>query len=147
MNSDPRIINNTIASNTTMTNSLLGEGGGIRVRGRPYPIIINCILWNNEASTTLENIDFQYPSDFRIINYCNVDGGLYKINAPNDSTNSNSLPYFIDPEHRNFQQAKIFPCINKENPDTTGLQLPLHDFSVKYRIVGDTIDMSAYEYN
>ena len=60
MNSAPKIINNTIANNTTLNGSKLGEGGGIRVRGLPSPIIRNCILWNNIARDTLENIAETY---------------------------------------------------------------------------------------
>lgn len=147
MNSDPMIINNTIANNTTLNGSKLGEGGGIRVRGKPYPIIKNCILWNNLARDTLENIDFQYPSESLDISYCNIEGGLYYINAPEASTNFNSLPFFIDPGNDNYQLQNTSSCINKGDPDTSGLSLPSHDLSGNPRIVDGRIDVGAYEYN
>lgn len=147
MNSAPKIINNTIANNTTLNGSKLGEGGGIRVRGLPSPIIRNCILWNNIARDTLENIDFQYLSWSLDISYCNIEGGLYYINAPEASTNFSSLPFFVDQGNDNYQLLNTSPCINKGDPDTSGLSLPSHDLSGNPRIVDGRIDVGAYEYN
>ena len=42
--SNPAIINNIIAYNTTYIELYPGQGGGIGIAGKPYPLIRNCII-------------------------------------------------------------------------------------------------------
>lgn len=146
MNSDPFITNNTIANNSTLNGELLGEGGGIRIRGGPYPIITNCIIWNNVAHPGLENLDFQYPESTLDVSYSDIEGGISDINAFLPSTIIDSDPKFLDPDNGGFQLGGGSPCINMGTPDTTGLNLPEFDLAGNPRLLNVRIDMGAYEY-
>ncbi len=147
LNSNPFIVNNTIANNSTLNGGLLGQGGGIRIRGLPSPIIKNCIIWNNEAQDSLENLDFQYPQWTLDISYSNIEGGIYNINTTSPATLLNSDPNFFDPNNGNFQLSPGSPCIDMGTPDTTGLSLPEYDLAGNPRITNGRIDMGAFEYN
>jgi len=147
MNSNPFIVNNTIANNSTLNGELLGQGGGIRIRGLPSPIIKNCIIWNNEAQDSLENLDFQYPQGTLDVSYSNIEGGIYNINTTSPSTILTSDPNFLDPNNGNYQLGPDSPCIDMGTPDTTGLSLPEYDLAGNPRLSNERIDIGAFEYN
>ena len=144
--SNPDIINNTIANNTTWTEYFPGKGGGISIDGEPYPVIRNCIIWNNISEFNVMNIDF-YLDDWLDISYCNVEDDLGHIFDLEPHTNIDSLPGFVDPENVNFRLSENSPCINMGTPDTTGLFLPQEDLWGNDRIIGGRVDIGAYEYN
>lgn len=141
------IINNTIANNSTGNEYYDGKGGGIAIeKWEPYPIIRNCIIWNNVSGPSSMNIEFDLH-EWMDISYCNVEEDLAHIFDLKPHTNIDSPPKFIDPENGNYQLLSNSPCINKGDPDTTGLHLPSLDLSGNNRIFGDTVDMGTYEYN
>ena len=142
--SSPAIINNTIAFNTTSIEYYPGKGGGISIYGNPFPVIRNCIIWNNVSEFDAMNIDF-YRNDWLDISYCNVENDLGHIFDLKPYTNIDSIPGFIDPDNGNFQLAGNSPCINMGTPDTTGLFLPSTDLSGNGRIHEGRIDIGAYE--
>jgi len=121
--SNPAIINNTIAFNTTWIEWDPGEGGGISIEQKPYPVIKNCIIWNNISSSSSMNIKF-YRQEWLDISYCNVEEDLGHIFDLKPYTNIDSIPGFVDPENGNFQLIWDSPCINKGDPDSTGTHLP-----------------------
>lgn len=142
--SNPSIINNTIAYNTTYIDNFPGQGGGIGIEGKPYPLIRNCIIWNNISSSYTMNIHF--PSrNWMDISYCNVEDDLDHIFDLKPHTNIDSLPGFMDPENGNFLLHGNSPCINMGTPDTTGLFLPPEDLSGNDRILEGRVDIGAYE--
>ena len=118
MNANPIIVNNTIVDNSTehLTNNNLGEGGGVRVRGLPTPIIKNCIIWGNIAVTNLENIDFQYPQWTIDISYSDIENGIGGINTVNPATNFDALPMFVDPANDDYHLQNGSPCIDQGDP-------------------------------
>jgi hypothetical protein len=144
--SNPAIINNTIAFNTTGIEWDAGEGGGISIEQKPYPVIKNCIIWNNISSIFSMNIDF-YWNDWLDISYCNVEEDLGHIFDLKPHTNIDSIPGFVDPENGNFQLVWNSPCINKGDPDSTGTHLPDFDLAGNERIFEGTVDIGAYEFN
>ncbi len=144
--SNPSIINNTIAYNTTYIEYFPGQGGGIGIEGEPYPLIRNCIIWNNISSSYTMNIHFP-PLTWMDISYCNVEDDLDHIFDLKPYTNIDSLPGFMDPENGNFQLLGNSPCINMGTPDTTGLFLPPKDLSGNDRILEGRVDIGAYENN
>jgi len=143
-NSNPMIINNTIACNTTWFEYSPGRGGGISIYGKPYPVIRNCIIWNNISEFNMMNIDF-HLDDWLDISYCNVENDLGHIFDLKPYTNIDSIPGFIDPDNGNFQLSGNSPCINMGTPDTTGLFLPSTDLAGNDRILEGRIDIGAYE--
>ncbi|RLD97447.1 MAG: hypothetical protein DRJ13_12280, partial [Bacteroidetes bacterium] len=138
--------NNTIAYNTTYIEYFPGQGGGIGIEGEPYPLIRNCIIWNNISSSYTMNIHFP-PLTWMDISYCNVEDDLDHIFDLKPYTNIDSLPGFMDPENGNFQLLGNSPCINMGTPDTTGLFLPPKDLSGNDRILEGRVDIGAYENN
>jgi hypothetical protein len=144
--SNPAIINNTIAFNTTSIEWVPGEGGGISIEQKPFPVIKNCIIWNNISSSTSMNIKF-YRQEWLDISYCNVENDLSHIFDLKPYTNIDSIPGFVDPENGNFQLVWDSPCINKGDPDSTGTHLPDFDLAGNERIFEGTVDIGAYEFN
>ncbi len=141
------IINNTIAYNSTGNTLELGHGGGIAIsQWKPYPVIRNCIIWNNVSAPSSMNIDFELQ-EWLDISYCNVEEDLGHIFDLEPHTNMDVPPEFMDPENGDFRLKWSSPCTNKGNPDTTGLNLPLLDLSGNLRIFEDTVDIGAYEFN
>jgi hypothetical protein len=141
------IINNTIAYNSTGNTLELGHGGGIAIsQWKPYPVIRNCIIWNNVSAPSSMNIDFELQ-EWLDISYCNVEEDLGHIFDLEPHTNIDATPEFVDPENGDFQLRWNSPSINLGNPDTTGLNLPFLDLSGNLRIFEDTIDMGPYEFN
>lgn len=120
MNSNPMIVNNTIVDNTTkhIRSGDLGEGGGIRVRGLPTPIIKNCIIWGNTAKVKLENIDFQYPKWKIDIRYCDIEGGVQDINTIIPGTNIDILPKFVNSINNDYSLRYGSPCKNSGDPSS-----------------------------
>jgi len=127
-------------------------------------VFYNTILWGNNAlvgdQVYLE--DDNVDPDFY---YCDVEGdsagfeseeywnvtytGIYENNINED-------PAFVSPSAgagtsydglaADWSLLAASPCINAGTPDTTGLSLPPNDLGGDPRIVGDTIDIGAYEY-
>jgi len=145
--SSSEIINNTIVFNRTGNDYEYGYGGGIAVtKWEPYPIIRNCIIWYNVSSLNNKNVYFE-PLAWLDISYCNVEEDLGHIFDLKPYTNIDTLPGFVDPENGNFKLRGNSPCVNRGDPDTTGLYLPSTDLSGSERIIDGTVDMGAYEYS
>jgi len=106
------------------------EGAGVYCDGKNS--FTNCIFFKNKSgSGSSVNI---YGGE---INYCASDENLYS---------SNSIKLYSSPFVENgLQLNSTSHCSNAGTPDTTGLNLPLHDLEGNSRIVNDTIDIGAYE--
>lgn len=135
------IINNSFAHNTGDRCIELYENGNV--------YLINTIMWNdtNKEIYFYEDFDPNYAE----ISYSDIKGGESGINTNNNGTytwgdgNINQDPMFVDSLNDNYQLQGGSPCIDAGTPDTTGLNLPPTDLAGNPRIVGDTIDMGAYE--
>ena len=142
-----RLINNTIAYNVTTGNEYgPGYGGGISIGSWSSPVIENCIIWYNIAGPSNMNIDFD-PQEWLDLSYCNVENDLGHIFELEPHTNMDAPPEFADTANGNFQLSWKSTCINKGDPDTTGMSLPSLDLSGADRIYEGRVDMGAYEYN
>jgi parallel beta-helix repeat protein len=141
------LVNNTIAFNSTTGNEYEdGFGGGISISKWSVPVIKNCIIWYNRSGASSMNIYFD-PQEWLDISYCNVENDLGHIFDLEPHTNMDAPPEFVDTINGDYQLLWNSPCINKGNPDTTGLHLPPLDLSGNMRIFEDTVDMGAYEFN
>lgn len=143
---DTKLVNNTIAFNQTTGDEYGdGYGGGLYIGNWAAPEIRNCIIWHNHSGPSSMNIYFD-PMKWLDISYCNVEEDLGHIFDLEPHTNIDAAPGFMDAENGNFQLSMDSPNINKGIPDTAGLDLPLVDLSGNLRIVGDIVDIGAYEF-
>jgi hypothetical protein len=143
---------NPIFINCTMTNN---GNRSIRSRGS-NTTIVNSILWDH-IEEAIKFQDLSTPSSVTI-SYSNIEGGENSINTNGTGTvywqdgNMNSDPLFIETGLMPYSLSEVSPCIDKGNPDTTGLNIPAYDILMNIRIWdgdndGDTIvDMGAYEF-
>jgi hypothetical protein len=135
--SEPIFINCVISRNSG------GVGGMANWSSKPQ--ITNCILWNNYDPKNVgvhahEQIGTA-GNGSALINYTCIqgwDGGLGgKGNIGDD-------PMFVDPAKGDYRLQPNSPCIGKG--DKSVLSPEMTDYDGKPRIVGDAVDMGAYEF-
>ena len=152
-NGKARIINNTICNNHASNN-----GGGVYMYSADNSEIINSIVCSNTANYSGDQIYEQSTSSYSTI-YCNLGGGNYGFNPYPDNDNISTDPNFVNPTMGSgnggitatgttpdWGLLVSSPCINAGKPDTFGLCLDGIDLAGTQRVIGDTIDMGAYEY-
>ncbi len=147
--SDIVLVNNTIANNEAGAD--YGLGGGIYCNNST-PEIINSILYSNEAGVSGNQVYLDENSDPDFY-YCDVEGGLAAFGM-NDTVvyegvyenNIEDNPLFQLSGDYPYWLSEGSPCINAGNPDTAGLAIPDFDLAGNLRIIQDTIDIGAYEY-
>lgn len=149
LNANPTILHNTIAFNSTVNGDSIGEGGGIRIRGLPTPIVEGNILWENAGAAGLQNLDFQYPSQkypgwSLDIRFSNVGGGIKGFSAPESGTNFDGDPLFVNAPAGDFRLRSGSPCINA-GPITASTRLAATDLAGAPRVFGGRVDVGAYE--
>lgn len=134
--SSPGVINSTFSSNKA------NSGGAIyNNSASSTPIITNCIIYGNSSGIT--------GSGVPTITYSDVQDGLF-----NGAGNISENPLFADAPLYNtapfvggdYTLQNGSPCIDKGRYDTAGLDIGSTDIAGNIRLVNDTIDMGAYEY-
>ena len=144
--SNPLLINNTIARNSTQNQFYPGEGGGIWIEIEPFPTILNCILWENSSSSFSMDLHFPYLDKRLDFSYSLIEDGLGDVGVLKPWTLVHDPPAFRDPDNEEYHLKDISPCRDAGDPDTLGLDLPATDLSGNQRLIGERIDMGAYEY-
>lgn len=140
------VANNTIAFNATTGNEYGdGYGGGICIGNWAAPVIKNCIIWYNRSGASSMNLYFD-PKEWLDISYCNVEYDLGHIFDLEPHTNMDITPEFMDTVNGDFRLKWSSLCINRGDPDTSGLFLPTIDLAGNQRIYEDRIDIGAYEF-
>ena len=152
-NVEANIINCTFADNT--------EQGGINgaAMGMTWDCkanVYNTVFWGNSPHqiTMADNVE-EHKCDLNIYNSC-VENGIDGLNIMNeyhtvyyDFTNIDNDPSFLGMWGHPYQIADGSPCIDVGTlanlPDF--IELPETDLAGNPRIVGDSIDMGAYEWN
>lgn len=116
------LINCTIVGNTAGR-----DGGGVSAC-----TLCNCIVTGNTA--------FRYGSQVYLSGaaYCDIQGAYPGIG------NIDADPHFVDPAAGDWRLTLDSPCINAGNNDVQGL--PATDIEGNPRIMGNRVDMGAYEY-
>ncbi|MBN3034802.1 MAG: C10 family peptidase [Bacteroidales bacterium] len=127
---NPLFVNSTITGNVCDT---IYESGGFYVSAS-NPEFRNCILWNDDPQ------EIYISSGTVTASYSDIAGGWP------GTGNMNSDPLFENSAGHDYRLSASSPCINKGDPDTTGLNLPPFDLGGGFRISGDTVDMGAYEF-
>jgi len=114
----------------------------------------NCISYNNGTKPFYINSLDETEGNFHVRNSL-IEGGIESITLLGDAflhydeaTNINTDPFFLNKWEHPYQIADGSPCIDAGTlnlPDF--IELPEFDLAGNPRIVGDSIDMGAYEWN
>ncbi|MCF8297349.1 MAG: immunoglobulin domain-containing protein [Saprospiraceae bacterium] len=152
--SNPIIANNTITNNYSKS-----FGGGIHIWASTVAFYNNIIYGNEIAgSSSYGNIYLSSSSSPEFYNN-NIEGGITKISGNNYISayvnNIDDDPEFTSPStaagaqhdgvNANWSISTTSPCINNGMANANGLSLPHNDLADNLRIIGDTIDIGAYE--
>jgi parallel beta-helix repeat protein len=145
-NSNPQIINNTIANNTANI-----YGGGLYTDYSSSPVVKNTILWGNYAPNLQGRQLALDQSSSPAFSNCDIQGGsaeFYYYDAPNTFTGTyiNNIdldPLFNDESGNIFSLQGASPCINAGV--VTEVSLPSTDLAGNPRLCNNAIDIGAYE--
>ncbi|MBE9469516.1 MAG: T9SS type A sorting domain-containing protein [Bacteroidetes bacterium] len=140
-------LSHCIYSNNTVCNNY-APSGGITVFSNGLKMLNN-IVWGNSYCYQTPQIYFLYGES--TIEYNCIEGGGFKGEG-----NIDRNPEFVNPspgvgldyegDQYDWSLSKNSPCINAGTPDTTDLYLPQYDMAGNLRIMHDTIDIGAFEY-
>ena len=132
--SSPTIINTTFSLNSAPT------GGGIR-NFNSSPVINNCIVWGNNATTSGKQLAISGGTT--TLNYTCYSNGINDVNGTPVTNNCiTKNPKYIDPAG-DFRIHGNSPCVNTGNNSYNG---ETYDIRGEARIQNTTIDMGAWEW-
>ena len=130
----------TISNSTITGNSAGYYGGGLRISSTPNSFTLkNVILRDNVAG--IDGQQHSTPSGYFTPTYSNIQGGFA------GTGNVDVDPLFTDASNGDFRLQACSPMINAGDPDTSGMGLPMPDFDDQTRLMHDTVDIGAAEYN
>ncbi|MDD3050963.1 MAG: S8 family serine peptidase [Candidatus Cloacimonetes bacterium] len=141
--STAELYNNTIINNYSL------NGGAL------FMYESNAVLMNNICYTNFANQDGAefYISDSNLeISFCNYENADNSIFILGDSSLDNENNIFNNPEFSNgelypYQLSQNSPCVDSGNPASNSWSyLPQTDLAGNNRIIGEIIDIGAYEY-
>ncbi len=146
-NSSPVWVNNTIVGNSSYS-----YGGGFYCMDSVNPKVYNNIIYGNQAPLGTQVYLWQTNSQASFY-HCNIEGGLEGFAGSGSGgafvgdyiNNIDADPLFENSAQGDYRLSNISPCIDTGIPDTTGLMIPDTDLAGEQRIVGQYIDMGAYE--
>ena len=142
----PMYVNNTICNN-----HCIGGGGGFYCKDSVVPVLYNNILYGNtqygEEPNQVYLWDLLAQPDFY---YNNIEGGAESFAGTGGTAYSGTYENNMDMDPLfgvdNYIPEPLSPCVNAGIPDTIGLKIPPVDLAGYDRIVGNIIDIGAYEY-
>lgn len=140
-------------SNFTITGNMASMGGGYYCNDYADAKLYNSILWGNLGAGGQHGSQvwiwdvYSEPGFY----HCNIQYGYEQFGGSTFIgqyiNNIDDDPLFNNPQDLDYQLAQYSPCINSGTPDTSGLLLPAFDLAMNQRIMHNTIDMGAYEYD
>jgi len=138
-----QLTNNTICFNSAM------NGGGIATSGDDNITAVNNIFWDNYADSLGNQVFLSYCIAEFIFN--DIQDGESGFHIGDGVTytyedNLESDPQFLNGGEYPYSLSEGSECINAGSPDTSGLYLPEYDLAGNSRIIGERIDMGAYEW-
>lgn len=145
------IINCTLLGNSS-SGVGIGGGGGIMCAGiLNHTVVSNCIIWGNLSAIGAPGLDSVYDAVTTVF-YSEVQD--LPNPAPDGSGNFSADPLFVDSANGDFRLSALSPCINMGRSDMVVsppfLMDPTNTFIIdldgKPRLVGDTVDLGAYEF-
>ncbi|MCP4263561.1 MAG: hypothetical protein GY774_39555 [Planctomycetes bacterium] len=123
-------------TNCTLTGNSANRGGGaMRNHHYSYPILTNCILWDNSSG---EIVDYFMSSS--TVSHCYVQGGTGKAWFGKGCIDGN--PLFLDAD--NLRLSPGSPCIDAGDNGAVPSEITTTIDGMP-RIVNGTVDMGAFE--
>lgn len=146
----PEISNITVVGN----HSVGVNCGGIFFYQKSSPVVNNCIVYGNTNNVPLEEPVqmwcWTYEDHVPQFHNCLIQYGLENIsNHESITIYKNCIdeaPLFVDAESMNFRLAATSPCIDAGLASTPEHIINGLDLDGNERLVGNAIDMGAYEF-
>ena len=113
-----------------------------RQSGRSEIVLTSCVLWDNDDSIWI------YDLSTVDISYSNVFGGWpgeANLDANPQFVNADGPDNIPGTEDDNLRITALSPCVDSGNPDYVA-DANETDLDGKRRVIGDRIDMGAYEF-
>ncbi|MFH0766030.1 MAG: right-handed parallel beta-helix repeat-containing protein, partial [Calditrichota bacterium] len=117
--SNPRIVNNTIVSNT---------GSGVSATLRSVPILVNTVVYDNVGEAIERDVTAS-----ALVSYSDIQGGF------RGNFNFDSIPGFIDPVGHDYHLRGNSPLVDKGNPEASN-----RDYAFPPSLGGARNDIGAY---
>ena len=145
-----------IANLTVVDNHSYGVNcGGIFFYQQSAPAVWNCIVYGNTNEAPLEEPvqmwAWTYDGFAPEFHNCLIQFGLENITGCEFihvyENCLNEDPLFTDPENDAYELASGSPCINTGSPDTPIEILEGHDLRGNVRVLDNSIDIGAYEFD
>ena len=156
-NSSPRITNSIFYKNEANTGGSVYANAGEdessgTATGTAKPTLTNCIIWGNIATTArlLRNINGLPTISHSIVdaNNCSaIHSGVGAGVTCNSGMIYNQNPLFNDPDNGDFHLLPGSPAINAGNNSAITSQNINYDLDSLPRIVSNTVDIGAWEFN
>jgi predicted outer membrane repeat protein len=118
-----------------------GDGGGLYARWYSYPLITNCIFWDNIDVGGVDE-SAQVTGSYQI-NYSCIQGWTGMLSGTGSIGDD---PLFVDPDNDGYHLLPSSLCINTGDPNYVA-EPNETDLDGKPRVIGGRIDMGAYEYS
>ena len=150
---------NPIITNNTISNNSAASGGALYCSNNSDPVFNNSILWGNTASTGGNQVYLFDENSEPTFYYCDIQGDIadFGLNGVFYTgiyqNNINAIPLFVSPSissgsgydgiNADWTLQNGSPCINAGNPSGN---YPATDLAGNPRIIGNRIDIGAYEY-
>jgi len=143
--SHPELANCTLAGNSAAYGKSLACTEGFATIIPSDIQITNCILW--DGGNEIWNADGSTIT----VGYSDVQGGESEVYDPCSSLvwssgNIDSDPCFVDPDNDDYHLLPDSPCIDTGDPNYVA-EPDETDFDGNPRVIGDRIDMGAYEFD
>ena len=156
-NSSPRITNSIFYKNEANTGGSVYANAGEdastgNATGTAKPTLTNCIIWGNSATTArlLRNINGLPTISHSIVdgnNCAGIHSGVGAGVTCNSGMIYNQNPLFNDPDNGDFHLLPGSPAINAGNNSVITSQNINYDLDSLPRIVSNTVDIGAWEFN
>ncbi len=155
-NSNPRITNCIFYKNEANTGGSVyanaGEGTDGRATGTAKPVLTNCIIWKNIAGTApqlrdINGLPYISHSIVDVATCEKVHSGVGDGVTCGDGMLYNQDPLFNDPDNGDFHLVPGSPAINAGLNATITSQSVNFDLDSLSRIVGNAVDIGAWEFN
>ena len=136
--SRPVLINVTIVGNRAEHE----QSGGLVTQLQNHPILVNCIIRDNEPRSIHLGAEANAVRDSVSIYYSDIEGGVDEIGlGPLDGVNwgegnIDADPLFVDPDEGDYHLTADSPCIDagdpESNPDPDGSRADMGAFPFYY---------------
>jgi predicted outer membrane repeat protein len=138
---------NPVFVNVTFSGNVAEHGGAMHNQNNSNPIIINAVMWGDSATAgvaEIENVSSTPTISYSLVQGSGGSGAWNSSYGTDGGDNIDDDPLFADQSSGNLRLTGGSPAIDAG--DTSALGWPERDLDANPRIIGDVIDMGAYEF-